>query len=57
MKKEKISKNSLINRWANDKKPIRISGKPSKERIEIKYVNDINDVLNEREFQSNEQKN
>lgn len=52
-KKKKINKNSLINRWANDKNPVGVSGKPSqnkqfKNKIEIKYVADINEVLNEK---------
>ena len=52
-KKKKINKNSLINRWTNDKNPVGVSGKPSqnkqsKNKIEIKYVADINEVLNEK---------
>ena len=53
MKKKKINKNSLINRWANDTNPVGVSGKSSqnkrsKNKIEIKYVADINEVLNDR---------
>ena len=49
---KKKSKNSLIYRWTNDKNPVGVSGKPSKikrseKKIEIKYVADINEVLNE----------
>ncbi len=56
MKKKKLNKNSLINRWKNDKNPVRVSGKPSKNKIEIRYVADINEVLNEKETKPYEQK-
>ena len=52
-----MKKNSLINRWKNDKNPVRVSGEPSKNKIEIRYVADINEVLNEKEIKSDEQKN
>ena len=51
---KKINKNSLIYKWANDKNPVGISGKPSK-KIQIKHVANINKVLNEAEPKSNEQ--
>ena len=51
------NKNSLIYRWANDKNPVRVSGKPSKDKIEIKHVVDINKILNVDEIRPNEQKN
>ena len=53
-RKKKINKNSLIYRWANDKNPVRVSGKPSKNKITIKHVADINEVLNEKGMSSNE---
>ncbi len=51
------NKNSLINKWQNDKNPVRVSGKPSKNKIEIRYVADINEVLNEKDTKPYEQKN
>ena len=54
---KKKNKNSLINRWRNDKNPVRVSGKPSKNKMEIHYVADINEALNEKETKSDEQKN
>ncbi len=53
----KKKKNSLINRWQNDKNPVRVSGKPSKNKIEIRYAANINEVLNEKETKPYEQKN
>lgn len=57
MKKKKANKNSLIYRWTNDKNPVRVGGKSSKNIIEIKHVTDIEEVLSEKETQPNEQKN
>lgn len=54
---KKKNKNSLIYRWANDKNPVRVSGKPSKDKIGIKYVADINKVLNKEDTKTNEWKN
>ena len=34
--KKKINKNSLIYKWANDKNPVNVCGKSSKNKIEIK---------------------
>lgn len=49
-KKKKTNVNTLIYRWTHDKNPVRASGKPSKNKIEIKQVNDIKEVLNKREI-------
>jgi len=51
------NKNLLICRWTYDKNPVRVSGKSSKEKIDIKYVSDINEILNGEESKINEQKN
>ncbi len=50
MKRKKINKNSLIYKWEHDKNPVGVSGKPSKNKIKIQHVTDINKVLNEKEY-------
>lgn len=50
------NKNSLIYKWENDKNPVGVSGDTSKNKIEIKYVDDIKQALNPNKSQSNKQK-
>lgn len=45
---KKKNKNSLIYKWANDKNPVAVSVKSSKNKIEIKSVADINEALNKK---------
>lgn len=44
----KNKSNSLVNRWASDKNPVRVSGKATKNKIEIRQVPDISKVLNKK---------